>query len=227
MSRAADYGNGKQNGFGGPYLTASSTGLQISPGNGSANASASLPASGGLPAWTVQSFSQTLGITGATAAAGSALWDTLTFSGPGGTATLRFTVSGTFNDGGYPGSALGGACLSVGSLDIASCESSFGILNSASPSLTLTQTIPLPAGTSSDMVGVADATEVSGSFGIATADLFDPPFVSLTLPPGESVSAASGDPPGGPGPSSVPEPSTLLLLGSGITGLVAMRRFKK
>ena len=31
----------------------------------------------------------------------------------------------------------------------------------------------------------------------------------------------------GPGPSTVPEPSTLLLLGLGIAGLVGWRRFRK
>ncbi|MBI5196004.1 MAG: PEP-CTERM sorting domain-containing protein, partial [Nitrospirae bacterium] len=60
-----------------------------------------------------------------------------------------------------------------------------------------------------------------GSSGGGSSDFFNTAAISFNLPPGTWITSDGGYTQGGQAP--VPEPSTLLLLGSGIMGFAAMR----
>jgi hypothetical protein len=68
----------------------------------------------------------------------------------------------------------------------------------------------------------ADSTLDLGGFNIYYSTLTD---LGASFTGGQLIQLASND--GGDGATSVPEPSTLLLLGSGIAGLWGVRRLKR
>ena len=153
----------------------------------------------------------------------------MTFSGVTGanpTATLQFNVSGSFTDAGF-----GGTCeayriglLSVGSTcGTSSGSDPFGsaaaVLNASNHSETLSLTIPL-ANNSPTEIAVALGAAANNSFNIATANLYDPPQLSLHLPSGVTYTSASGVFLTSP----VPLPSAVWLLGSGMIGLLFIAR---
>ncbi len=178
------------------------------PGTASAQASANL-ASGYL-----QADAQEFGITGSSAAGAAAYWDTLTFSGAAGPSpmgNLTLTVPGTFTDVGS-----GGACIDIG----ASCDPfSTATLNSSNPSETLTIPFSIVNGNPLKIYAALYAT-ASNSFNIASADLYDPPHLSLELPAGVTYTSASGVFLASP----VPLPAAFWIFGSGLLGLVSVAR---
>ncbi len=203
--------------------TTSSSSLSSASGIGSAQSSADLTTG------VLRAYAQEDGISGASAAAGAGFWDTLTFSGVTGvnpTATLQFNVSGSFADVGF-----GGACegYRIGLNTGSTCGSGSGadpfgsgatILGSGDPSEVLSLLIPLANNTPTE-IAVALGAAANGSLNIATADLYDPPTVSLIdLPPGVTYTSASGVFLTSP----VPLPPALWLFGSGMIGLLAIAR---
>ena len=215
-------GTGCQDNAGTP-LTTFSTSQSIAGGVASAKSGADLTTG------VLRAYAQEDGITGASAAAGAGFWDTLTFSGVTGvnpTATLQFNVSGSFTDVGF-----GGACegYRIGFSTGSTCGSGSGtdpfgsgatILGSGNPSEILSLPIPLVNGTPTE-IAVALGAAANGSFNIATADLYDPPTVSLIdLPSRVTYTSASGVFLTSP----VPLPPALWLFGSGMIGLLAIAR---
>ncbi len=194
-------------------LSQSSTSIsENSPFGGSAQGAASLRTG------SLQAIAQENGITGASGAAGAAYWDTLFFSGAIGsssTGTLTLTVPGIFTDVGN-----GGACLSViPSVVGASCDPfSTTPLNSTNPSETLTASFSIINGNPVNFYAALFAT-ASNSFNGATADLYDPPKLSLQLPTGVTYTSASGV-----FLAPVPLPAAFWLFGSGLLGLAGIAR---
>ncbi|MHB8348765.1 MAG: hypothetical protein ACYDHM_16865 [Acidiferrobacterales bacterium] len=199
-----------------PLVTSSSSSSGAG-GVGSAQSSADL--STGMLRATAQEDGS------ASAAAGAVVWDTLTFSGVTGinsTATLRFDVPGTFTDVGF-----GGACegYRIGFSSVSTCGSASGsnpfgsggtVLNTVNPSEILSLAIPL-ANNNPTEIAVALGAAANSSANIATANLYDPPQLSLSLPSGVSYTSASGQFLTSPAP--VPLPPSLPLLASGVLGL--------
>ena len=207
--------------------TSSATGLINFPGTGSAQAA------GDISTGVLRAYAQELGITGASAAAGAGFWDTLTFSGVTGTSptgTMVFNVGGTFTDVGF-----GAACegYQIGLTGSSTCGSGTGsdpfapgvtVLNSGNPSETLSLSFPLSNGTPTKLAWTLGAA-ANNTFNGATADLFDPPQVSLSLPGGVTYHSASNMFLTNVAP--VPLPAAAWLFGSGLLGLIGIARRKK
>ncbi len=208
------FGSSCQSSNGNPFQNPSNVSSLVG-GLGSASASADL--STGI----LQAYAQEDGTTGSSAAAGAVFWDTLTFSGVTGTnttGTLVFTVPGSFTDVGY-----GGACAAVQVGGYAQCNPfTAPVLNASSPSETLRIPFTLSNGSPTEIVAALYGTAYN-SFNIATADLKDPPQVSLLLPTGVTYTSASGVFLSNTTP--VPEPATWVTMACGLAllGLRALR----
>ncbi|MDA8364029.1 MAG: hypothetical protein M0Z84_09485 [Gammaproteobacteria bacterium] len=214
------FGSTCQNTLGNPFTTVSNS-SSIVAGIGSAKSAADLSTG------VLQAYAQEDGTTGSSAAAGAGFWDTLTFSGvtAGETATLNFSVSGSFTDVGF-----GGACAGylVGLTAGSTCGSGSGsdpfgsgvtVLNASNPSETLSLSIPLANNTPTE-IAFALGAAANNSFNIATADLYDPPHVTLTLNGPGSYTSASGKFLTSP----VPLPRAAWLFASGLVGLLGIAR---
>ena len=208
------FSGGCQTAGGNPYQTSASSSVSVG-GTGSAKASADL-ASGSLRA-----YAQEDGITGSSAAAGALFWDTLTFSGATGvspTGSLVLTVPGTFTDVGYGGAGL---AVSVGGYIGQFSPATWTLLDSSNPSATLTLPFSIVNGTPTE-VGAGLFAAAYNSFSMATADLYDPPQLSLILPTGVTYTSASGVFLTTP----VPEPTDAALLAAGLM-LLGLRLRKR
>ncbi len=205
--------------------TVSSSSSSAVGGVGSAKSAADLSTG------VLQAYAQEDGTAGASAAAGAGFWDTLTFSGvtAGETATLDFNVSGSFTDVGF-----GGACEGylIGLTSGSTCGSGSGsdpfgsgvtLLNASNSSETLSLTIPVANSTPTE-VAFALGAAANNSLNVATADLYDPPHVTLTLNGPGSYTSASGKFLTSP----VPLPRAVWLFASGLLGLLGIaRRFTR
>ncbi|MHB8624111.1 MAG: hypothetical protein ACYC9J_02340 [Sulfuricaulis sp.] len=220
------FGTGCQNTSGNPFTTSSSS-------NASSGGIASAKSSADLSTGILGAYAQELGTTGSSAAAAAGFWDTLTFSGVGAGSpmgTMVFTLPGAFTDVGNGaacegyliGSSQGSTCggSSTGSDPFATGTTS---LNSGNPSETLTLNFSLQNGVATKLAWALGAA-ANNSFNIATADLYDPPQVSLELPSGVTYSSSSGVFLGSGSPAPVPLPASFPLLASGLAGLLVLSR---
>lgn len=203
------FGSSCQSNNGNPFQAQSGVSSLVG-GIGSASADADLSTG------VLRAYAQEDGTTGSSAAAGAVFWDTLTFSGVTGTnttGTLVFNVPGTFTDVGY-----GGACAAVQVGGYAQCNPfTAPVLNASSPSETIQVPFTLSNGTATEIVAALYGTAYN-SFNIATADLKDPPQVSLLLPTGVTYTSASGEFLSSPTP--VPEPATWATMACGLALLL-------
>lgn len=199
------FGSSCQSSNGNPFQNPSSVSSFVG-GIGSASAGADLSTG------VLQAYAQEDGTTGSSAAAGAVFWDTLTFSGVTGTnttGTLVFNIPGTFTDVGY-----GGACAAVQVGGYAQCDPfTAPVLNAGSPSETIKVPFTLSNGSATEIVAALYGTAYN-SFNIATADLKDPPQVSLLLPTGVTYTSASGVFLSSITP--VPEPATWVTMACGL-----------
>ncbi|MHB1587022.1 MAG: hypothetical protein ACYCRH_10255 [Acidiferrobacteraceae bacterium] len=199
------FGSSCQSSNGNPFQNPSSVSSFVG-GIGSASADADLSTG------VLRAYAQEDGTTGSSAAAGAVFWDTLTFSGVTGTnttGTLVFNVPGTFTDVGY-----GGACAAVQVGGYAQCNPfTAPVLNASSPSETIKVPFTLSNGSATEIVAALYGTAYN-SFNIATADLKDPPQVSLLLPTGVTYTSASGVFLSSTTP--VPEPATWVTMACGL-----------
>jgi PEP-CTERM motif len=208
----------------GPVLT-----LQTTGGNPNQSSASSAETMGGIGSakssgdsatGLLRAYSQELGTTGSSAAAGSGVWDTLTFSGANvsATGTLTLTISGTFTDVGY---GAADAVVSIPSTFAFSSPSTWTVLNKSNTSQILSVPFTITNGVPIE-VGAELYTAAYNSFNIATADLYDPPVLSLQLPTGVTYTSASNV----FLTSAVPEPETYVTLMAGLAmvGVVALRR---
>ncbi|MHB8624113.1 MAG: hypothetical protein ACYC9J_02350 [Sulfuricaulis sp.] len=191
---------------------------------GGSNPNATAKALADLASGNLGAYAQAYGPATTSAASEAGFWDTLTFSGPSGSALaqLALTVSGAFFSTGQ-----GSACLLVGG---GLCNplfltptTSWPTLDSTNPSELLTTTpFTISNGSSIEFsAGIYAQADnpTSSTVILPTADLYDPPHVSLDLPSGWSLaSSASGVFTGNPAP--VPLPGTVWFFGSGLVGLL-------
>ncbi|MHB8741673.1 MAG: hypothetical protein ACYC9L_00975 [Sulfuricaulis sp.] len=209
--------------FNSPSASASVSQL---PGGSSPNATAKAVAD--LGSGNLGAYAQSYGAATTGAASESGFWDTLTFSGPSGSALahLALTVSGSFTSTGEGSACLltgGGLCNPLFLTPL----TSWPTLDSANPSEVLT-TAPFTISNGSSIefsAGIYAQSDnpTASTVTQPTADLYDPPHVSLELPSGWTLAgSASGVFTGSPAP--VPLPASFPLLASGLAGLLVLFR---
>jgi len=211
------YTSGNRNG-----QTSASASTSIG-GTASAQANATLPTvstpvSGGFALSDDSATATELGITGSLAAAASASWDTLTFtgetSGEMGTLSLILTLATPTTE--FTDVGSGGGCISIGTY----CDPFTNQISGKGATETLTATIPLNAPI---LVFSALYTVADNDANIQTTTI-DPDLI-LTLPAGVSFSTVSGN--GGGSslpPPPVPEPDSLMLFGGAALALALVQR---
>lgn len=210
------YTSGNRNG-----QTAASASTSIG-GTASAQASATLPTAstvvpGGFALSADSATATELGITGSLAAAATASWDTLTFSGAtsGEMGTLSLTLTLATPTTEFTDVGTGGGCIAIGSY----CDPFTNQITGKGATETLTATIPLnePILVFSALYTVAD-----NDANIQTTTI-DPNLV-LSLPAGVSFAAVSGNGGGSSTPPAVPEPDSLMLFGGAALALALVQR---
>ena len=234
--------------LGGTFTYGAVTAVSVSPctgagcqsssgGNADQETSANSATSGAIPSAAasatlasgiLQADTSTGGVTSGSAAAGSAFWDTLTFTNTTGlsqSVQVNDLITGSFT--GPTGDGVGGACqgyafslteagsvcTGTGSNPLASGAT---ILNSGNPSENLTLSFNVAPGTSTMLYTLALAAGAQNSAGPASANLVDPPV--WILPTGVSYTTTV--------PLATPLPPAMWLFGSGAAWMLwlAMRR---
>ena len=201
---------------------------ETSANSATSGATPSAAASATLASGILQADTSTGGATGGSAAAGSAFWDTLTFTNTTGlsqSVQVNDLITGSFT--GPMGDGVGGACQGYafsltesGSVCTGTGSNPLGsgatILNSGNPSENLGLSFNVTPGTSTMLYALALAAGAQNSTGPASANLVDPPV--WILPNGVSFTTTV--------PLATPLPPAMWLFGSGAAWMLwlAMRR---